>query len=64
MDRKRAMTLYIDLPKELEQAVLDAVASCGCSFDEFANVAVARYLRDAGEDIAPDKCELPKRVQS
>ena len=58
------MTLYIDLPKELEQAVQAAAAQWGCSVDELANVAVALYLKDFGEDIAPDKCELTKRVQS
>lgn len=58
------MTIYVNLSVELEQAVRDTAARWGCTVDQLANAAVARWLRDKGEDIPLEKCNFPPGVQS
>ena len=58
------MTIYVNLPLELEQALQNSAKRWNCSTDQLASIALARLLRDKGEDIPPADCDFPPKIQS
>ena len=58
------MTIYVNISLDLEQALEDSAKRRGCSSDQVASVALARLLRESGENIPPEECEFPPKIQS
>lgn len=58
------MTIYVNIPVELEQDLQNLAKRRGCTSDQLASIAVARLLRENGEEIPSAECEFPSKIQS